>query len=223
MTALADVVASAGVEAVAVVLLHAYRHPAHEQAIGAAIAARCPDVHVSLSHEVVGTFREYERAATTEIDAGLSPLLAGYLDALVDQAVAVALPEPAIMQSTGGLATAADAARHAAFTVLSGPAGGAAGAAFVAVRAGHPDALCFDMGGTSCDVCVIDTGRVRETAGGEIGGHPIALPMLDIHTVGAGGGSMAWRDAGGALRVGPASSGSDPDPPATAAAARDRP
>ena len=211
-TALADAVATAGVEAVAVVLLHAYRHPAHEAAIGAALAARCPGVHVSLSHEVVGTFREYERAATTEIDAALSPLLAGYLDALVDHAAAAGLPAPAIMQSSGGLATAADAARHAAFTVLSGPAGGAAGAAHIAVGAGHPDVLCFDMGGTSCDVCVIDAGRVREAAGGEIGGHPIALPTLDIHTVGAGGGSIAWHDPGGALRVGPASSGSEPGP-----------
>src|SRR5204862_7455765 len=96
--------------------------------------------------------------------------------------------------------------------VLSGPAAGAAGAAYVAAAAGHPDALCFDMGGTSCDVCVIDDGRVRETAGRTVGERPLALPMLDVHTVGAGGGSVAWRDPGGALRVGPRSAGADPGP-----------
>ena len=167
---------------------------------------------MSLSHEVVGTFREYERAATTEIDAALSPLLAGYLRRLVDSAREADLPEPAIMQSNGGLIDVDAAAGHAAWTVLSGPAGGAAGAAFVARAAGTPDALCFDMGGTSCDVCVIEDGAVQERGSGEIAGRPLALPMLAIHTVGAGGGSIAWRDAGGALRVGPRSAGADPGP-----------
>ena len=96
--------------------------------------------------------------------------------------------------------------------MLSGPAGGAAGAAWAAAAAGEPDALCFDMGGTSCDVCVILGGAVREAAGREVGGRPVALPMLDIHTVGAGGGSIGWRDAGGALRVGPRSAGRPPGP-----------
>ena len=122
------------------------------------------------------------------------------------------LPEPAIMQSNGGLIDLDAAAGHAAWTVLSGPAGGAAGAAFVARAAGPPDALCFDMGGTSCDVCVIEDGAVQERGSGEIAGRPLALPMLAIHTVGAGGGSIAWRDAGGALRVGPRSAGADPGP-----------
>lgn len=196
------------VESVAVVLLHAYRHPAHELAIGEALA----DMHVSLSHQVVGTFREYERAATTEIDAALSPLLARYLERLASRARDAGLPEPAIMQSNGGLIDSDAAASHAAWTVLSGPAGGAAGAAFVARATGSPDALCFDMGGTSCDVCVVDEGTVQERSGGEIAGRPIALPMLAIHTVGAGGGSIAWRDAGGALRVGPRSAGAEPGP-----------
>jgi N-methylhydantoinase A len=201
-------------EAVAVCLLHAYRHPAHEQAIGAALRARLPGVHVSLSHEVVGTFREYERAATTEIDAALSPLLAAYLAALADRARATDLPVPDVMQSSGGLATLEQARAHAALTVLSGPAGGAAGAAWAALASGEPDALCFDMGGTSCDVCVIQGGAARETGGRPIGGRPVALPMLDLHTVGAGGGSIAWRDAGGALRVGPRSAGARPGPAA---------
>jgi N-methylhydantoinase A len=157
---------------------------------------------VSLSHEVVGTFREHERAATTELDAALSPLLAAYLGNLTERAREAGLPEPSVMQSSGGLASLAQAADHAALTVLSGPAGGAAGAAWAAQAAGEPDALCFDMGGTSCDVCVVLGGEVREASGREVGGRPVALPMLDIHTVGAGGGSIAWRDAGGALRAG---------------------
>ncbi len=204
--------AEAGAEAVAVVLLHSYRHPDHERALGEALARALPDAHVSLSHQVVGTFREYERAATTEIDAALSPLLASYLRELVDSARDAELPEPSIMQSNGGLIDLESAAGHAAWTVLSGPAGGAAGAAFVARAVDSRDALCFDMGGTSCDVCVIDDGAVQERSAGEIAGRPLALPMLAIHTVGAGGGSIAWRDPGGALRVGPQSAGADPGP-----------
>ena len=149
LAAAVDAVAATEPEAVAVCLLHAYRHPQHEQALGRALAERLPGVHVSLSHEAVGTFREYERAATTELDAALSPLLGTYLRRLVDRASEAGLPEPAVMQSSGGLASAAHAGAHAALTVLSGPAGGAAGAAWAARAAGEPDALCFDMGGTS--------------------------------------------------------------------------
>ena len=199
-------------EAIAVTLLHAYRHPEHERMIGDAIAEAMPGVHVSLSHEVVGTFREYERAATTEVDAALSPLLAGYLRRLLQRCDALSLPEPAIMQSNGGLIELEAAAGHASWTVLSGPAGGAAGAAYVAHASGAPDALCFDMGGTSCDVCVVDDGAVQEQSASTIAGRPLALPMVAVHTVGAGGGSIAWRDAGGAMRVGPRSAGADPGP-----------
>jgi len=210
--ALAGEVAALDPEAVAVVLLHAYAHPAHELAIGDALAAELPGVHVSLSHDVVGTFREYERAATTEVDAALSPLLARYLGRLLERAADAGLPEPRIMQSSGGLAAAGLAARHAGYTVLSGPAGGAAAAALVARQSGREDLVCFDMGGTSCDVCVVEGGAVRETAGREVGGRPLALAMVDIHTVGAGGGSVAWRDPGGALRAGPRSAGAVPGP-----------
>jgi N-methylhydantoinase A/oxoprolinase/acetone carboxylase beta subunit/N-methylhydantoinase B/oxoprolinase/acetone carboxylase alpha subunit len=208
----AEAVAELQPEAVAVVLLHAYAHPAHERALAAALAERLPDVHVSLSHEVVGTFREYERAATTEVDAALSPLLARYLRRLLQRAAQAGLPEPRIMQSSGGLAEAGLAARHAAFTVLSGPAGGAAAATLVARASGYVNLVCFDMGGTSCDVCVVEDGVIRETAGREVGGRPLALAMVDIHTVGAGGGSIGWRDPGGALRVGPHSAGAEPGP-----------
>lgn len=199
-------------EAVAVVLLHADRHPAHEQEIGDAVRAALPGVHVSLSHEVVGTFREYERAATTEIDAGLSPLLAAYLERLAGRSRDAGLPAVRIMQSSGGLTDADRAARHAALTVLSGPAGGAAAATLIAARGDHADLVCFDMGGTSCDVCVVEGGEARQTDGREIAGRSVALPMVDIHTVGAGGGSLGWRDPGGALRVGPRSAGAVPGP-----------
>jgi N-methylhydantoinase A len=210
---LTERVAEVRAESVAVVLLHSYRHPEHERMLGQALQAELPDVHVSLSHEVVGTFREYERAATTEIDAALSPLLASYLRRLAERVAQAGLPTPAIMQSNGGLIDLEAAAGHAAWTMLSGPAGGAAGAAFVARAAGAPRALCFDMGGTSCDVCVVDDGAVQEQSGTtSFAGRPIALPMLAIHTVGAGGGSIAWRDPGGALRVGPRSAGADPGP-----------
>jgi N-methylhydantoinase A len=212
LDALTHEVTAAAPEAVAVVLLHSYRHPHHELALGQALSAALPDVHVSLSHEVVGTFREYERAATTEVDAALSPLLGGYLRLLTERVADAGISAPAIMQSNGGLIDAGAAASHAAWTVLSGPAGGAGGAAFVARAAGAPDALCFDMGGTSCDVCVVDGGSVQERSAGEIAGRPLALPMLAVHTVGAGGGSIAWRDPGGALRVGPRSAGAAPGP-----------
>ena len=209
---LAARVEATGVDAVAVVLLHSYRHPEHEQRLGRALATAAPAVSVHLSHESVGTFREYERAATTELDAGLSPLLSGYLRRLGERCRAAGLPEPTIMQSTGGLIELERAGAHAALTVLSGPAGGAAGAAFAARAAGVPDVLCLDMGGTSCDVCVVDRGAVAEQSSGTVGGRPLALPMLAVHTVGAGGGSIAWRDPGGALRVGPRSAGADPGP-----------
>jgi N-methylhydantoinase A len=211
-TQLAQDIAAYEPEAVAVTLLHAYRHPEHELTVAKALSEHLPGVHVSLSHQVVGTFREFERASTTEVDAALSPLLAGYLRQLIERCDQAGVPEPAIMQSNGGLIDLESAAGHAAWTVLSGPAGGAAGAAYVARAAGTPDALCFDMGGTSCDVCVVDDGAVQEQSAGTIADRPLALPMVAVHTVGAGGGSIAWRDPGGALRVGPRSAGADPGP-----------
>ena len=213
---LAERLSAAGVEAIAVVLLHASAHPGHELAVGQALRARLPEVHISLSHEVSSAPREFERGATTELDAALSPLLRGYLANLGGRCRERGLPEPAVMQSSGGLTSAAAAASHGAFTVLSGPAGGALGARLAALAAGKSDVLCFDMGGTSCDVCVIDGGEVREGDQRRIAGRPLALPSLDIETVGAGGGSIAWRDSGGALRVGPRSAGALPGPAAYA-------
>jgi N-methylhydantoinase A len=211
---LAERVADAQVEAVAVALLHSYAHPEHERRVGAALATSRGggSAHVSLSSELVGTFREYERTATTVLDAALSPLVGSYLRGLAQECTALELPTPDIMQSSGGLTTSERAAGHAALTALSGPAGGVGGALLLAALAGVSDALCLDMGGTSCDVCVITDGQVQETTERTIAGRPLALPTLDIHTVGAGGGSIAWRDSGGALRVGPESAGAVPGP-----------
>jgi N-methylhydantoinase A len=204
--------AGAAPESVAVSLLHSYRDPSHERLLGALVTELMPGASLSLSSELVGTFREYERTATTALDAALSPRLASYLSTLCERAAAERLAEPQVMQSSGGLTEADRAGAHAALTVLSGPAGGVAGATLLAALAGERDVACFDMGGTSCDVCLIEDGRVPETAERTIAGRPVALPALDIHTVGAGGGSIAWRDAGGALRVGPRSAGAEPGP-----------
>ena len=202
----------ADVDAVAICLLHSYAHPEHERRVAHAVATALPDVHVSASHELVSVFREYERTSTAVIDAYLSPLLRGYLTRLAEEATAAGLPEPEIMRSSGGLTTAREAGRHAAWTVLSGPAAGAVGAAHAGRLSGHADLLSFDMGGTSCDVAVIDAGAVREATEQSIAERPIQLPMVDVHTVGAGGGSIGWADAGGALRVGPRSAGAEPGP-----------
>lgn len=211
---LAAELAGAEVDAIAVVLLHAAAHPRHELAVGAALRQRMPNVHISLSHEVSATPREYERGATTELDAALSPLLRGHLAQLGERCTAAGLPQASVMQSSGGLTSAARAGAHASLTVLSGPAGGAQGACLLAAAAGANDVLCFDMGGTSTDVCSIDAGAIRETDQRAIAGRPLALPSLDIETVGAGGGSVGWCDSGGVLRVGPRSAGAMPGPAA---------
>ena len=199
-------------ESVAVCLLFAFREPAHERRIASALRDALPDVHVSASHEVLPAFREYERFSTTLIDAYLSPLLGRYLGSLTGACRERGLAEPEVMRSSGGTADADEAARSGAWSVLSGPAGGAVGAGLLARSAGHPNSIGIDMGGTSCDVCVVDDGEVRRTDSREIEGRPIQLPMVDVHTVGAGGGSIGWRDAGGALRVGPRSAGAEPGP-----------
>ena len=209
---LAGLVRESGAEAVAICLLFSYLEPAHERRLAERLREQLPGVHVSASHEVLPRFREYERCSTTVIDAYLSPLLGRYLDRLGEAATAAGLPAPLVMRSSGGVATAAEAARAGAWSVLSGPAGGAVGAGLLSRASGDGNAIGFDMGGTSCDVCVVEEGRVRRTDSREVGGRPIQLPMVDVHTVGAGGGSIGWRDRGGALRVGPHSAGAEPGP-----------
>jgi N-methylhydantoinase A len=199
-------------EAVAVCLLFSFRDPTHERAVAAELRRRFPNARVVASHEVSPEFREYERASTTAIDAYLGPAVARYLDALGEQAAAAGLPEPLVMRSSGGVASLAEAAAHPAVALVSGPAAGTVGAALLARRAGFENAISFDMGGTSTDVSLIVDGRARLAAEREVGGLPLRLPTLDLHTVGAGGGSIVWLDSGGAIRVGPESAGADPGP-----------
>jgi N-methylhydantoinase A/oxoprolinase/acetone carboxylase beta subunit len=167
---------------------------------------------VVASHESAPEIREYERASTTTVDAYLGPVLGGYLRRLRAAGTGAGLPEPLVMRSSGGVVTLDEAAAHAAWALLSGPAAGAVGAALVARRAGYPDAIAFDMGGTSTDVCTVVGGEARRESLRDVGGLPVRLPTIAIHTVGAGGGSIVRRDAGGALRVGPESAGAIPGP-----------
>jgi N-methylhydantoinase A len=199
-------------EAVAVCLLHAYRDPSHERAVVEELRRRLPDAHVVGSHEVAPEFREYERASTTAADAYLGPVVARYLHALADAAAASGLPQPLVMRSSGGVAAPDEAADHPATILVSGPAAGVVGAARLAALAGIENAIAFDMGGTSTDVCLIAGGRAQRASERTVAGLPIRLPTVDLHTVGAGGGSLVWTDAGGALQVGPQSAGANPGP-----------
>jgi len=216
------------VESVAVAFLHAYAHPENERR-AAEILREELDVPVSASHEVLAEFREYERTATTALDAYVRPVVDEYLERLVERADAAGVPEPRVMQSNGGIADADLVRERAITTALSGPAAGVVGAGEIAQRAlggdgagGHaPDdsslaaydgVVTFDMGGTSTDVSLVRGGSAERTTDAEIGGRPIGLPVVDVTTVGAGGGSLARVDAGGALRVGPESAGAEPGP-----------
>jgi N-methylhydantoinase A len=200
------------VEAVAVCLLFSFRDQAHERAVAEELRRRLPRARVVASHEVSPEFREYERASTAATDAYLGPVVSRYLEALGEAVSQAGLPEPLVMRSSGGVAALAEAAAHPAVAVVSGPAAGVVGAARVARAAGVENAISFDMGGTSTDVCLIRGGEGGRSAEREIGGLPLRLPTVDLQTVGAGGGSIVWRDPGGALRVGPESAGADPGP-----------
>jgi N-methylhydantoinase A len=199
-------------EAIAVCLLFSFRDATHEQAVANDLRRRLPGAHVVASHEVAPEFREYERASTTAVDAYLGPVVSRYLRALADRCVDAGLPEPLVMRSSGGVASLAEAAAHPAWVLVSGPAAGAVGAAKVAGAAGYENAISLDMGGTSTDVSLIVSGDVARTGERSVGGLPLRLPTVDLHTVGAGGGSVVWRDSGGALRVGPESAGAQPGP-----------
>ena len=195
----------AGIDTVAVCLLHADLDPAHEQAVAAVLRARGLDV--TCSHEVSPEFREYERTVTTVANARLRPVCRAYLDALAPLA-----DEVLVMTSAGGLLPLAAASDRPAALLLSGPAGGVRAAAAIATACGFPDAVSFDMGGTSTDVCLVRGGVPEPAPTRMIAGYPIRLPALDVHTIGAGGGSIARLDSGGALVVGPESAGADPGP-----------
>jgi N-methylhydantoinase A len=199
-------------DSIAVCLLFAFRDPAHEQAVAAELRRRNPAAHVVASHEVAPEFREYERASTTVADAYLAPVTGRYLGALAEACREASLPEPLVMRSSGGVVSLEEGAAHPSTILVSGPAGGVVGAAQLAGLAGYPNAISLDVGGTSTDVCLIEDGRVTRSTERAVGGFPIRLPTVDIETVGAGGGSIVWVDPGGALRVGPHSSGAWPGP-----------
>jgi N-methylhydantoinase A len=229
-TALAEVVdriAEANVEAVAVCLLHSYRNPDHEQRIGAAIAAKLPNVIISLSSDVVPEFREYLRASTTVINSAVAPIVSTYLASIREKLHAVNITsELLVMQSSGGVYPAQAASENPVFMVESGPAAGAVAAASLGTALGHPNVISFDMGGTTAKASLIRNGQPNITKDYSVGGaaqsgtgafggasgYPIRTPVVDLVEIGAGGGSIAWVDSGGALRVGPHSAGADPGP-----------
>ncbi len=214
LTEISQKIRRSGAESIAVSLLFSFANPEHERAVGATLRSlRLP---ISLSHQVLPEFREYERAATVTLNAYLAPRMSGYIGGLVSEFARSRGRRRArlsIMQSSGGILSAQAAAREPVRTILSGPAGGVAGALSVARRAGIERLLSFDMGGTSTDVALLDTTREPPvTIEGQVSGLPVRVPMLDIHTAGAGGGSLAWMDMAGALQVGPQSAGANPGP-----------
>jgi N-methylhydantoinase A len=202
-----------GVESVAVCLMFSFLAPAHEHDLGVTIGDRLPEVHLSLSSEVLAEVGFYERLSTTAINAFVSPLLGRYLHVLVDMLDRHGFGgRLLVMQSNGGVASAQNAAKFGARSVLSGPAAAPVAIARLVASYGLSEAISVDMGGTSFDVCLIHDGRPNITVDGEVAGHRIALPMIAIHTIGAGGGSIVGVDSRGLLTVGPSSAGADPGP-----------
>lgn len=209
---IASILVERGIESVAISFLFSYANPEHERRVGERLAAQI-DLPITLSSEVLPAFREVERTSTTVVNACLRPVIGDYLERLEAKGRALGLArEWQIMQSNAGTTSSRGAQAQPVRIILSGPAAGVAAARVVAEQAGIHDLVTLDMGGTSCDVSLIEEGRIAMRAHGEVGGHPVAVPMVDIHTIGAGGGSIAWIDAGGALRVGPQSAGSEPGP-----------
>jgi N-methylhydantoinase A len=207
--------AEEGIQSIAICLLHAYANPAHEIAVEEALIAAQPGMAVSRSSDVLPQFREYERTSTCVISAYAKPVMDGYLSRLEDGLRARGFAGPVtIVQANGGTIPARAIRRHAAKMILSGPAAGVVGATTAALEAGFSNVITFDMGGTSTDVCLVTGGRPGVTREYKIAGLPLNVPMIDIATVGAGGGSIADVDRGGMLKVGPESAGADPGPAA---------
>ena len=207
VSALVSLIREAQVDGVAVSFLFSFLNSRHEELVRDALAALPNPPFISLSSQVIPEFREYERTSTVVVNSYVGPAMARYLAELA-QSLGSGLR---IMQSSGGSITAQLAAAQPVRTILSGPAGGVVGAFHTGVQAGYPDLITLDMGGTSTDVSLCP-GRIKETTAATLGGYPISVPMIEIHTVGAGGGSIARVDAGGALVVGPESAGADPGP-----------
>jgi N-methylhydantoinase A len=199
-------------ESIAVALLFAHLHADHERALAHALRGALPGVPVVASHEVLPVFREYERFSTTAAEAFLRPLVSGHLRAAAEQARARGITEFRVLTSGGGSLSSEVAARSAAALAVSGPAGGVVGARLVGEAAGYRDLLTLDMGGTSADASLVQQGQMRREGAAVVGGVPLALPSVLIETVSAGGGSVAWRDEAGTLKVGPRSAGARPGP-----------
>ena len=211
--AVVQLLREADVHAVAVCLLHSYANPRHEQAIGMALREALPDVTLSLSCDIVPEFKEYERMSTTVINAYVAPVMGDYLRGLKRSIEDIGAGSNVhIMQSNGGTMGVEAAVEKPVHTILSGPAAGVIGSVAISKQAGELNTISVDMGGTSFDVCLCYQGEVRRSQDSEIERLPIKVPTVDIHTLGAGGGSIAWIDPGGALRVGPQSAGADPGP-----------
>lgn len=201
------------VEAIAVSFLFSFLNPSHELAARDAIQALAPGMHVSLSHQVDPAFREYERTCITAFDAYVKPGLSRYLQALEDDLATIGVPAPLqVMQSRGGLSSAAVARQRPVRLFLSGPAAGVIGGQAAGALAGETDLVTFDVGGTSCDIALVQKGEPIVQPTGTIDGFVVRVPMVDVNAIGAGGGSIAWIDEGGGLRVGPHSAGSEPGP-----------
>ncbi|HWQ43111.1 MAG TPA: hydantoinase/oxoprolinase family protein [Desulfosporosinus sp.] len=210
---IADYIRQEQVESVAVCLLFAFRNPVHEREFKECLQALLPSVFITLSSELSSQLGEYERTTTTVLNARLSPVLSDYLQDLSSQLRDRGLQVPiAIAQNNGGLTDLFQASKHAVHTLFSGPAGGVKGGWALARELGLPELVVADMGGTSFDVSLIRQGEMEVTPQAEVAGYPVQLSMLDIHTVGAGGGSIAWLDKGGMLQVGPHSAGARPGP-----------
>jgi N-methylhydantoinase A len=208
-----DYLVEQGVEAVAICFLHAYANPKHEQQAAARVRERHPELSVTASHEVATEWREFERTSTTVLNAYIQPLMGRYLGELGADLVRSGYSRPfALMQSNGGVISADRAAQRPIRTIESGPAGGVIGAQALARELGYPNVVCADVGGTSFDVALIEDGRILETTQTEIGRRPVVGPIIDIVSIGAGGGSIAWIDDLGAVRVGPQSAGAYPGP-----------
>jgi N-methylhydantoinase A len=202
-----------GVNAVAICTLFSFLNDAHEKRIREIVKEQMPDAFVSISSEVLSQIREYERMSTTVANAYVGPKLTVYLSTLESKLKRDGLSRAFyVVASNSGVMTAETAIRHASATLLSGPAAGAVGGIFFAELLGRGNLITMDMGGTSFDVTLVSEGKVTLSTEGQVAGYRIAKPMCDIHTIGAGGGSIAWIDAGGMLKVGPASAGSDPGP-----------
>ncbi|MEM9049095.1 MAG: hydantoinase/oxoprolinase family protein [Pseudomonadota bacterium] len=211
--AAAKTLLEAGVRSVAIAFLYAFLDPRHEQIARDIVAEVMPEAYISCSHAIAPEFREFERFSTTAVNAALGPVLSRYVRRLEDRVADLGIGVPAhITQSNGGVISTRLAAEQPVRTVLSGPATGVVGAVCLSAMTGIPDIITFDMGGTSSDVALVRGGRPEKAGEATVHGHPLKVPMLDIHAVGAGGGSIAHIDSGGLLKVGPQSAGADPGP-----------